>query len=105
MFEKLHEKVYLLCKRDFFCFQTLCIIAQSKLLPILFSFLRLSEERVEKEANAVTASEAVEVIAIIPQLAVDCSGRTWFQAVLKAIDSISNKDVIFFILWGRIHFR
>ena len=41
------------------------------------------------------AEEKEEVIAIIPQLASLCSGRTaFYQAVLKAIDSIYSKEVI-----------
>lgn len=56
-----------------------------------------SEAATSDEASSEEKGE--EVIAIIPQLAAApsnyCSGpRTWFQAVLKAIDSISSKDVI-----------
>ena len=77
-------------------------------LPILFSLLsrEIGPLKGQKKASeAATSDEASseekgeEVIAIIPQLAAApsnyCSGpRTWFQAVLKAIDSISSKDVI-----------
>ena len=79
-------------------------------MPILFSLLsrEIGPLKGQKKASeaAATSDEASseekgeeEVVAIIPQLAAApsnyCSGRrTWFQAVLKAIDSISSKDVI-----------